>query len=179
MNLNKYKLLLLGTYRPPNQEKDYFFRSISNSLDLYIGNYERFILIGDFNICDTDQILKDFNEQYSCKNVVKDPTCYKNINNPSTIDLIITNTPRSCWNTKSFVNGLSDFHALVVTTLNIKFDKPQPKEVIYRDYKNFDLNNFQRDLLTVLSSGCSDYNTFETMFLSTLNLHTPFKKKVI
>ena len=179
LNLNKYKVLLLGTYRPPNQEKDYFFRSISNSLDLYLGNYERFIMIGDFNVCDTDQILKDFNQQYSCKNVVKDPTCYKNINNPSTIDLIITNAPRSCWNTKCFINGLSDFHALVVTTLNIKYDKPQPKEVIYRDYKNFDLNIFQRDLLTVLSSGCSDYNTFETMFLSTLNLHAPFKKKII
>ena len=179
LNLNKYKLLMLGTYRPPNQEKDYYFRSISNSLDLYIGNYERFILIGDFNINENDQMLVDFNHQYNSKNIVKDPTCFKNINNPSTIDLIITNSPRSCWNTKSFSNGLSDFHALVLTTLNKKYNKPQPKEVTYRDYKNFDLNVFQMDLLTVFSSGCVDYDTFENMFLSTLNLHAPFKKKVI
>ena len=148
-------------------------------MDLYLGNYDRFILIGDFNTNDTDQTLIEFNDQYSSKNIVKEPTCFKNINNPSTIDLIITNNSRSCWNTKTFVNGLSDFHALVVTTLNIKYDKPKPREVLYRDWKNFNLSNFQRDLLVVFSSGCVDYNTFETMFLSTLNLHAPFKKKTI
>ena len=179
MNLNKIKLLLFGTYRPPNQDKDYYFNSISKSLDLYLGNYDRFILIGDFNTNDTDQTLIEFNDQYSSKNIVKDPTCFKNMNNPSTIDLIITNNSRSCWNTKTFVNGLSDFHALVVTTLNIKYDKPKPREVLYRDWKNFNLSNFQRDLLVFFSSGCVDYNTFETMFLSTLNLHAPFKKKTI
>ena len=179
LNLNKYKLLMLGTYRPPTQEKDFYFHNISNSLDLYIGKYDRFMLIGDFNIDENEQVLTDFNHQYDSKNIVKDPTCFKNINNPSTIDLIITNSPRSCWNTKSFVNGLSDFHALVVTTINIKYCKPQPKEVTYRDYKSFDIKTFQRDLLTVFTSGCSDYETFENMFLSTLNLHAPFKKKII
>ena len=137
------------------------------------------MLIGDFNIDENEQVLMDFNHQYDSKNIVKDLTCFKNINNPSTIDLIITNSPRSCWDTKSFVNGLSDFHALVVTTINIKYCKPQPKEVTYRDYKSFDIKTFQRDLLTVFTSGCSDYETFENMFLSTLNLHAPFKKKII
>lgn len=179
MNLNKYKLLLFGTYRPPSQNKEYYFNSISRSLDLYLGNYERFILIGDFNTNDSEQILVDFNQQYDSKNIVKEPTCFKNIDNPSTIDLIITNSPRSCWNTKSLINGLSDFHALVVTTLNIKYNKPKPKEVIYRNYKNFNLEVFQRDLMTVFSSGCNDYDTFENMFLSTLNLHAPFKRKII
>ena len=179
LNLNKHKLLLLGTYRPPSQDKDYYFNSVSKSLDLYLGNYDRFLLIGDFNTIDTDQTLVNFNNLYNSKNIVKEPTCFKNVNNPSTIDLIITNNSRSCWNTKTFVNGLSDFHALVVTTLNIKFDKPKPKEVLYRDWRNFDASNFKRDLLVVFASGCVDYDTFETMFLSTLNLHAPFKKKTI
>ena len=38
---------------------------------------------------------------------------------------------------------------------------------------------FQRDLVAVFSSGCNDYETFEKMFLSTLNLHAPLKKKII
>ena len=121
----------------------------------------------------------EFNSQYSSKNIVKDPTCFKNINNPTTIDLIITNIPRSCINTKTFVNSLSDFHVLVTTTLNTKFCKPEPKEVTYRDYKKFDLKSFQRDLIVVFSSGCNDYDAFEDMFLSTLNLHAPLKKKII
>ena len=43
LNLNKYKLLILGTYHPPSQNKDYYFNSISKSLDMYIGNFERFL----------------------------------------------------------------------------------------------------------------------------------------
>ena len=39
LNLNKYKLLVLGTYHPPNQNKDYYFNTISNSLDIYLGNF--------------------------------------------------------------------------------------------------------------------------------------------
>ena len=113
------------------------------------------------------------------KNIVKEPSCFKSINNPSTIDLIVTNNPRSFWNTKAFKNSLSDFHSLVATVLNIKYVKPKPKQVTYRNFKNFKLENFQRDLLTVFSSGCNDYGTFEHMFLSTLNLHAPQKKKII
>ena len=67
----------------------------------------------------------------------------------------------------------------MTTVLNIKYVKPKPKEVTYRNYKHFILGNFQRDLLTVFSSGCNDYQTFEKMFLSTLNLHAPLKKKII
>ena len=113
------------------------------------------------------------------KNKVKDPTCFKNPENPSTIDLVITNTPRSFWNTKVFRNSISDFHSLVATVLNIKYVKPKPKIINYRDYRNFNLENFQGDLLSVFSSGCNDYETFERMFLSTLNLHAPLKKKTI
>ena len=179
LNLYKYKLLLLGTYHPPGQSNDYFFDSISNSLDLYLGNYDRFILLGDFNTQDSESCIMDFNDQYGSKNIVKGPTCFKSVDNPTTIDLILTNNPRSFWNTKSFPNSISDFHALVTTVLNLKYVKSEPKEVTYRKYKNFDLDNFQRDLFVVFSSGCDDYDTFESMFLSTLNLHAPLKKKVI
>jgi exonuclease III len=179
LNLNKYKLLVLGTYHPPNQDNQYYFNTISNSLDLYLRDYSRFLLMGDFNITDSEPIFSDFIDQYDAKNIVKGPTCFKSVTNPSTIDLFVTNAPRSFWNTRTFENSLSDFHSLVTTVLNIKYVKPKPKQVTYRNYKNFVLENFQRDLLTVFSSGCSDYETFETMFLSTLNMHAPLKKKMI
>ena len=179
LNLNKYKLLVLGTYHPPSQENQYYFNNLSNALDLYLRDHDRFMLIGDFNILDSEPCFSDFMSQYDAKNIVKEPTCFKSITNPSAIDLIVTNNPRSFWNTKAFKNSLSDFHSLVTTVLNIKYIKPKPKEVTYRNYKNFNLENFQRDLLTVFSSGCSEYETFENMFLSTLNLHAPLKKKII
>ena len=36
LNLNKYKLLVLGTYHPPSQDNQYYLDSISNALDLYL-----------------------------------------------------------------------------------------------------------------------------------------------
>ena len=67
LNLNKYKLLVLGTYHPPSQDNQYYLDSISNSLDLYLRDYDRFMLIGDFNILDSEQYLLDFASQYDAK----------------------------------------------------------------------------------------------------------------
>jgi len=86
LNLNKYKLLVFGTYHPPTQENKYYFDNISNSFDLYLRDYDRFVLIGDFNISESDSCFSDFISQYDAKNIVKEPTCFKSINNPSTID---------------------------------------------------------------------------------------------
>ena len=113
------------------------------------------------------------------KNLVKEPTCFKSVNNPSCIDLFLTNSPLSFQHTKLFSNGISDFHKLVVTTLKTKFTKSKPKEVTYRNYKNFDIKSFKLDLKSVLSSGCDIYENLENMFLSTLNLHAPLKNKFI
>ena len=82
LNLKKYKLLVLGTYHPPSQDNQYYFNNISNSLDLYLRDYKRFMLIGDFNILESDPCVRDFNNQYDAKNIVKEPTCFKSINNP-------------------------------------------------------------------------------------------------
>ena len=35
--------------------------------------------------------MKDFCELYNLENLIKDPTCYKNASNPSSIDVILTN----------------------------------------------------------------------------------------
>ena len=140
---------------PLNSDKQVYFNSISNSLDLYLTKYEKFVLLGDFNVNmnNTDPIYEDFINQYSAKNIVKEPTCFKSVENPSIIDLVITNNSKNFWNTKTFRNLLSDFHALVATVLNIKFVKPKPIKVTYSNFKTFDLEKFQMDLLTVFSSG--------------------------
>ena len=66
-----------------------------------------------------------------------------------------------------------------ITVLKFKFEKSKSKEVNYRDYKKFDQCLFKTDLKAAFSGGCDTYQEFETIFLSTLNLHAPFKKKII
>ena len=60
INSRKTKWLILGTYHPPNQADDYFFKFIGNVLDHYFKTYEKFLLLGGFNAEDTESILSEF-----------------------------------------------------------------------------------------------------------------------
>ena len=64
-----------------------------------------------------------------------------------TIDLIVTNRPRSFCNSDSLETGLSDFHELIVTVLKTFFKKQSSKIISYRNYKNFSNDLFRTDLI--------------------------------
>ena len=179
INLRKSRWLLFGSYHPPNQSDEYYFNKVSNSLDIYLSKYDKFLLMGDFNVEDSEPVLDDFLNFYCAKNIQKNDSCFKNVDNPSCIDLFITNSPMSFQNTTVLANGLSDFHKMAVTVFKTKFEKQKPKEVTYRDFKNFDNDAFRTDLKSAFLSECETYQQFENTFLSTLNLHAPFKKKYI
>ena len=55
------------------------------------------------------------------------PTCFKNPEKPSCIDLILTNCSRSFQNPCVIETGLSDFHKLVVAVMKTNYKKSQPK----------------------------------------------------
>ena len=99
INLRKNKLLLVGTYHSKNAKygvtDDEFFKNIGLALDFYSTRYDKFLLAGDFNTQEDNEVLEDFLEDYHAKNLVKDPTCYKNPESPSCIDLFITNSYQS------------------------------------------------------------------------------------
>ena len=86
--------------------------------------------------------MTSFCTLFKLKSIVKEPTCYKNPENPSCIDLFLTNCPRSFQNTCLYETGLSDFHKLVVTILRTIFELLPPKIIKYRNYKNFDEDEF-------------------------------------
>ena len=102
------------------------------------------MITGDFN---AQEGLDTFLYQHELKSLNKEATCYKNPNKPSCIDLILTNSPRSFFNTETYFTGLSDCHKLVFKTT---FSETGPKEMMFRDYKNFDQDMFSQDLCTSL-----------------------------
>ena len=179
INFRLSKWLIFDSYHSPNQPDEYYFNKVSNSLDIYISKYDKFVLTGDFNSEDSEPEMREFLERYGAKNIQHEKTCFKNIENPSCIDLFLTNSPMSFQNTTVLVNGLSDFHKMAITVFKVKLNKTKPKEVNYRDYKRFNGNLFKSDLKAALSNGCNTYEKFENIFLSTLNLHAPLKKKII
>ena len=158
----------------------YFFDCVSNALDTYLSTYDKFILAGDFNIQEHEQALSEFLDKYNANNLVKDKTCFKSIENPSCVDLLITNSFKSFQNTTVISTGCSDFHKMSLTVLKSKFIKAKPKVIYYRDYtliKN-DQNSFKETLRRELSN-CKSYEQFEQVFLDVVNKSAPLKAKKV
>ena len=168
----------MGTYHPPSQSDQYYFDSVGRALDTYSDSYEKFLLIRDFNAEEVEPCLSSFLYEYEAKNLVKDKTCFKNPENPSCVDLFLTNSGNSFQNTTVISTGLSDCHKMPVTVLKTTFEKVKPKEIMYRDYKNFDEHKFREELREALS-GCITYKEFETIFMQVLQKNAPLKKKYI
>ena len=66
---------------------------------------------------------------HNLKYLVKSLTCYKNPVNPSCIDLILTNKPKSFMNTQIIETGLSDHHKMTITVTRQHFPKMKPNFV--------------------------------------------------
>ena len=83
-------------------------------------------MLGDFDASIEDSFMKSVCENYDLKFLVKEPTCFKNPENPSCTDLIFTNKPRSFIKTGVIETGLSDYHKLVTTVMKMRFPKFKP-----------------------------------------------------
>ena len=86
-------------------------------------------MVGDFDAEDSEEILFNFPEKYNAGNIVKDKTCFKNLDNLSCINLFITNRPRCFQNTTVFSTGLSDFQKMAFTVWKTSVIKAPPKEM--------------------------------------------------
>ena len=75
----------------------------------------------------------------------------------------------------ALASGLSDFHKMILTILKSTFPKVSPKQIVYRKFKNFDLNNFKNEIRTKMQL-MDKYETFDEEFLKVLNKHAPLKK---
>ena len=79
------------SYNPKYSQISHHLKEIGKDLDVLTSKYDNIILMGDFNAEPADTVVSDFCEIYNLKNIIREKTCFKNPNNPSCIDLIITN----------------------------------------------------------------------------------------
>ena len=182
LNLRKGKWLIFGTYHPPGQNDKFYFDNVGRALELYNNKYEKILLAGDFNAEIQETILNNFLELYNLRNLVTGKTCFKSVQNPTCIDLFLTNCNKSFQHSQAISTGLSDFHKMIVTVLKTTFRKAKPREKVYRCYKKFDKNIFKNGVIQKLndnSTSCDNYYEFETKFLEVLNTHAPLKKRIV
>ena len=88
------KWMTCCSYIPNNIFIQNHLLEIRNKLDLCSSRYENVFLFSDFNAEPHNAYLEDFCLNYSLSNLIKEPTCFKNPENPSCIDLMLTNFPK-------------------------------------------------------------------------------------
>ena len=86
-----------------------FLDNLGKTVDHYSEKHENFLLLGDFNMVDTDQQIRTFMNSYYLSNLVQEPTWCKSVN-PRCIDLILTNRRRIFQYTTTIEPGPSDFY---------------------------------------------------------------------
>ena len=64
--------------------------NLSTALEKICIDYENIILQGDFNV-EVEKNMSEFMSADNLRNLVKQKTCFKNPQNPLSIDLILTN----------------------------------------------------------------------------------------
>ena len=150
---------------------------MTNLLEFYSIRNEKVIVLGDFNIEAENKVMEDFLQKHTFYNMMKQNTYCKS-DGGSRIDLLITNSKFSFMKTNSFETGLSDHHHIIYTILKIKFEKFEPKKLIYRNFKQFNSEQFKLDICNSISATRA-HAAFENNFVSILDKHAPKKTKIL
>ena len=74
---------------------------------------------------------------------------------------------------------MSGCHKLDLPVFKTTFSNSKPKEIIYRNFKKFNQEDFNEELRLKLSTEfVNNYSSFESVFIDVLNKHAPIREKV-
>ena len=105
-------------------------------------------------------------------------------NHKLTIDLILSNKPRSFQIANVTETGVSDCHKLITTFMKSYISRLKPKNVHYRCYKNFNEEKFHSDLTEAdfsfkTSNLDENYSVLTNVFSNIVNIPAPLKKVIL
>ena len=146
ISLRKKNWLLCCFYNSHKSNISTHMHHLSKGLDIHMNKQDNILFLGDFNSETLENYLNDFCNVYNLWNIVKEPTCFQKLDNPSCIQLFLTNRLRCFQNTVAVETGISDLHKMVVTVLKVFYKKQRPKIIQYRKYDNFNNNLFRKEL---------------------------------
>ena len=112
------------------------------------------------------------------------PTCCKNPDKPTCIDLILANCRRSFQNSGVIETGLSDFHTMIVTVMKTSYRKIESRVITYRDYNSFFNEGFRESLLENIKGKLSEnsdkgFSNFINTCNTVLDKQLPKKKSML
>lgn len=182
------KRFCFGTlYRPPNTSLSLCMDDLENNLVNLIPEYDFLMFGGDFNVDLLDLnnsnsiVLLNLLNRYGLSQLVNVPT--RVFNNSSTLlDLLVCSDTSLIGATDVMdMSEISD-HKLVSTNISSIRAKVEPFLKTFRDFKNFDINAFLRDLYKVdwnYIYDCNDVDSMVSFFNSQVSklfdIHSPYR----
>ena len=107
--LHKKRWLINCSYNPHKNNICRHLEVVTKTLDSYYSKYENVIFFRDFNAIVLETPMTSFCESYNVESIIKQPTCFKNPEKASCIDLTLTNRPKSFQSTCVIATGLLIF----------------------------------------------------------------------
>ena len=190
LNISGRKWCIIFAYRPESINRELFFDEIFVCLGKATHKYDYVILAGDLNVdmdipgSDKKGFLSDLCDTFALTNLINTKTCTKK-SEGSSLDVFLTNHPRCFQHTCVIETALSDYHKLIGSFLRSKFHRLPPKNIHYRDYKNFDENLFLEDMASInfheLFEGDSsdNYDILTANVRKLIDKHAPLKSKKV
>ena len=83
----KKKWLLSCSYNPTKMKISNHLAKLSKNTDLYLTKYDQLLFLGNFNAGVEDSSVNNFCSSYNLTSMINRPTCFKNPEKPSSIDL--------------------------------------------------------------------------------------------
>ena len=130
--------------------------------------------------------MGQFMSQYGLTNLVKDPTCYKSSQNPSLLDVFLTNSPQRISSHLNVSIGLSDFHNVICAATRIHAPVQGKRKIWYRSFKKFNESNFNTDLENVPFHICDIFDdtddvmwSYQYLLKEVVDVHAPSKTKIL
>ena len=165
-----------GSYNPNKSQISHHLECLNSLLDEYFKKDENYVFTGDFNVNISESSMKEFCSLNGLKNLINEPTCYKNSEKPTYIDLILANQPNLFQHSTALETGLSDFHLLTVTEFKMNFQKCKSHIITYWNY-NYDNDVFRSKIQSFCSLSETDLGLFKKSVFCIFNKHAPIRKK--
>ena len=148
VKLNRYNLFFICVYKPPNVNNAHLKSAIEEMMNKCNLESEYVYFIGDMNVNfgNNNNALTETLNSFDLKQMIKDPTCFKSIQNPTLIDIIITSRPKSIVKTMNIPLGISDFHNFIGGSIKIPRPNDERKLITYRSFKHFNDKAYQDEL---------------------------------
>nr|CAI5817049.1 unnamed protein product [Callosobruchus analis] len=186
IKINKRTYSFAVVYRPPSASVVDCINELDISISTILPVSDSLLIAGDLNINILDKnrptiLLVNLLESYDLKQLVNTPTRISNTSQ-TLIDVIIVSNPDEINMVDSFdMLGVSD-HLAIICEFRFLSHCRRPRFKQFRDFRNFDLQLFYRDLMDInwnqiyLLSNIDEIITFfNNALLVVFNFHAPIR----